>query len=554
MDSLQNLLLDNSNQSEMISELNFHLGMGYGFEDDIIRSTEHFLKAIQYSNNDNVDTKVSSYIILTHIYLLTGKYDESNYYLKKIVDIHNQIETDSIYFSSLSYVAGYHSSITKNIDSAIYYEKTIINNGYNYIDKTSMQAAYFNLASNYTKIEELDSAYKFIQLGFKVNKENLSDVSEDLAANRQLMFGYYILCKNYLNRSKPKDAFVSAKSFVLLAEKQKDTLYIYRSYNLISTVFYKLNLLDSAYLYQKNALKMYKVVVNSDKQNELNEVRLQTEYSYNRKLDSLKSHKIIQDKNVQISLQKEKKDIAVTLLIVGAIFLLILLTLLSKLYNSKNTITSQKNQVEKSLKQNEYLLSEAHHRVKNNLQIVSSLLDKQANISSSEKVKEIMKIAQGRIQSMALLHNILNQEKDFHEINFELYVKKLVRVIYASYANDDSKIEFKINIKDHNLKIDTVIPLGLIINELVSNSLIHAFRNQSQGEIVITVNKEGIDYYNLIVADDGIGMNNSIEDTFSLGLELVQGLAWQLGGKASQINSVKKGMSVKVTFTDSPIT
>ena len=550
IDSLNQKLKTTSDQSKHFSKLHFYLGMAYAHNDNISKSTEHFLKAIQYSKIKNYDIKAQSYIMLTHIYILTGKKEESNYYLKKIVDIQNKIESDSIYFSALSYVAGYHSSITHETDSAIYIEHKIIRDGSKFIDTTLLQSAYFNLSANYIRVQKLDSAYKYIQKGFSIKKQNKDEASEINEANRQLMFGYHILTKIDLGRSKYEKALVPAKLFSSMAIMQKDTFYIYHAYKQLSNVYFKLKQMDSAYYYQKSTLEMYKSVVNSDMQNELNEVKLQTEFEYNRKLDSLKNNKVIQEKNTIIKLGKEKKETLNKILFVALLFLLILIILILKILNSKKLITSQKNQLERSLKHNESLLNEAHHRVKNNLQIVSSLLDNQSISSSDKKVKAIIKVAQNRIQSMALLHQLLNQDRTFYKVNLEQHVIKLVHLINESYFNSNTKVKLNIIIQEKQLRIDTVIPLGLIITELVSNSLIHAFTHQKEGEITVSIKKDKLNFYLLTVTDNGIGIDSTLDNTTSLGLELVHGLAWQLGGKVTMIENIHQGTSVNVTFID----
>ena len=551
IDSLKNLIQSSSNQFTIISELYFNLGMGYGNKGDIIQSTEYFLKCLQYSGKDNYDLKGYTYIMLTHIYNLTGERNESIYFLKKIVDIQDKIETDSIYYSALSYVSGYHSSISLNIDSAIFYEKKVINEGFDFINKTTLQGAYFNLAANFSRINEPDSAYAYLEDGFKVENSNLSDLDEINESNRQLMFGFHVLASNFLSRSKLKDALDAATSFVNLAVNQEDTFYIYHSYVQMSDVFYKMNLMDSAYFYQKNALKMYKSVINSDKQNELKEVKLRTEFEYKRSIDSLETQKVVEQKNSMIQKQKDKEQIVFYFMFVGVLFTLFLLFLFSKLFKSKKTITIQNNKLEISLSQNESLLNEAHHRIKNNLQIISSLLDKQAEFSSSNEVKSIMRIAQNRIQSMALLHQLLNQEKSFYNLESNLYIKELVKLIDQSYSLNKTKIDFVLNIDKLNLNIDTVVPLGLIITELVSNAIIHAFPNDREGEIIISLKNVEFGLNELIVEDNGVGITSDKKNDSSLGLSLVEGLAWQLNGDVIIDQQEQNCTRIKIMFKES---
>ena len=160
-------------------------------------------------------------------------------------------------------------------------------------------------------------------------------------------------------------------------------------------------------------------------------------------------------------------------------------------------------QVNASLKEKEVLLKEVHHRVKNNMQVISSLLNLQAKRYDDKKVIDILSESRNRIKSMALIHEGLYQTKDFANITFAEYVKSLVTHLMRSNGVDTDSISTDIDIKDILLGIDTSIPCGLILNELVSNSLKHAFREGVKGEIRISMKK--IDDFGLRLPADKAG-------------------------------------------------
>ena len=184
-------------------------------------------------------------------------------------------------------------------------------------------------------------------------------------------------------------------------------------------------------------------------------------------------------------------------------------------------------QIKRSLKEKEVLLREVHHRVKNNMQIISSLLSLQSQYIEDDQLREAFKDSQNRIQSMAIVHEKLYQSEDFASIDFKEYVESLTRSLFQSSRIDIGRITLKVEVGDVPLGSDYVIPCGLIINELISNCLKHAFPGNKKGEITIKLNRCNEKEIELVVADNGIGMpgNIDIENTKSLGLRLVTILA-----------------------------
>jgi two-component sensor histidine kinase len=183
-------------------------------------------------------------------------------------------------------------------------------------------------------------------------------------------------------------------------------------------------------------------------------------------------------------------------------------------------------QIKASLQEKEVLLKEVHHRVKNNMQIISSLLSLQSGYIPDESLREMFKESQNRIKSMALVHEKLYQSKDFAKIDLNEYVKTLVRDLIRSYGQKAGDIVVKIDIGTVYLGVDLALPCGLIINELVSNSLHHAFPGDRRGELHISLHSVG-NTVKLVVKDNGVGIPPDIDyrDTESLGLRLVTILA-----------------------------
>ena len=204
-------------------------------------------------------------------------------------------------------------------------------------------------------------------------------------------------------------------------------------------------------------------------------------------------------------------------------------------------------QIKRDLEEKEILLQEIHHRVKNNMQIISSLLKLQSAHIKDKRALELFQNSRDRVKTMALIHDALYRSKDLANIDFAEYVRKLTTQIFVSYGTSSNLIKIKINIKDVLMDINTAIPCGLIINELVSNSLKYAFPEGRKGEISISFNYNN-KVNTLYVKDNGIGISGKIdlENSSTLGLLLVSSLTKQLDGTL-KLEKVK-GTSFKITF------
>ncbi|WP_442947975.1 sensor histidine kinase [Nostoc sp.] len=207
-------------------------------------------------------------------------------------------------------------------------------------------------------------------------------------------------------------------------------------------------------------------------------------------------------------------------------------------------------QIQASLLEKEVLLKEIYHRVKNNLQVISSLLNLQSAYIKDEHDLVIFRQSQQRIESMALVHEKLYQSQDLAKINFGEYIRDLVASLFAAYEVNEDAIALIINIDDRVfLGLDTAIPCSLIIHELVSNSLKYAFPIGRNGTISINLKKDQKNQVTLVVSDDGIGLpsNFNFKNLASLGWLLVDALSNQLSGNINIQGAM--GVECHLTFT-----
>ena len=196
----------------------------------------------------------------------------------------------------------------------------------------------------------------------------------------------------------------------------------------------------------------------------------------------------------------------------------------------KEQLAAQNELVEKSLQEKEILLREIHHRVKNNLQIVSSLLNLQSDYIADEHALQAVKESRNRVQSMSLIHQNLYQENNLTGIDIQDYIGKLCDNLFHSYNIQHNKVKLIKELQPMNLDVDVVVPLGLILNELITNSLKYAFNDGRDGAIKIIL-KEEDNLLKLGVYDNGTGIQQKPKDEYGFGYKMINAFLQKLKGK-----------------------
>ena len=218
------------------------------------------------------------------------------------------------------------------------------------------------------------------------------------------------------------------------------------------------------------------------------------------------------------------------------------------------------NQIRSALREKEILLQEVHHRVKNNLQVISSILSLQRRFVSDPKMIEVLEESQNRISTMSFIHESLYQNTDFSSIGFSEYLTRLTHNLIQSYSKVASGVELVMDLDEVHINLKQAIPCGLIVNELISNALKHAFQGKEGGKIYISVKKKQ-DKIFIGVADNGVGLpsNFNFDTNESLGVYLVQALVEQLDGELivdnkHTDNALPKDVGASFLFSFTPLT
>ncbi len=201
------------------------------------------------------------------------------------------------------------------------------------------------------------------------------------------------------------------------------------------------------------------------------------------------------------------------------------------------------------LQQRETMLREIHHRVKNNMQVMSSLLSLQSRVASNPEISRMLEQNQNRIQSMALLHELLYQSDDLAVVDFSKYIRRMVDHLFRSYGVDTRKIRLHTELDAVGLELDDALPCGLLISEVISNCLKHGFPDGREGEVRIRLRCQSPTAVVLVLSDTGVGLPGDLDwtTTRSLGLRLVRSLAQQL--QASLEIRSQGGAEVHLAFT-----
>jgi two-component sensor histidine kinase len=310
-----------------------------------------------------------------------------------------------------------------------------------------------------------------------------------------------------------------------------------------------------------NAIKHYQLykqlsdsVFKGEKSKQIN--NLQVEFESEKK-----------DKNIDLLTQEAKlqkiqiqKDTVVRYVFIASVVVLILFILV--LYNGFRSKKKKNQQLEikrqkineqnelnkKMLLEKEWLLKEIHHRVKNNLQIVISLLNTQSAYLDNEDALMAIQNSQHRMHAMSLIHQKLYQSDNLANIDMSWYIYELISYMRECF-DTDQKINFVLDTEKVYLDVAQAVPLGLIINEAINNAIKYAFPSDKKGDVIIELKNTEENNYQLLIADNGVGLPSNFEDTErnSLGMNLMMGLTDQIDGTFEMKNN--NGLQIKIAFT-----
>lgn len=492
-----------------LSFLHTQLGYVYERKGQLDRAAEEAITALKIGEKLKDQKAIAlAFSDLSNLLWKQGKYTKGLEYGLKSLAIFEKRGLNDLDYDFTLYVVGNNYLAIKDYDKAQrYYEHaSVLGERYGFYNNLS--DVYISLVDLYSDLKEYDKA---------------ANAGEKAINYAELLQNDFMLMRSWLSVGKLQNikgnysaAVRSLKKCIEVAtEEFEDAFYLSQAYEQLGNALAGNHQYMEAYEAFSKYDKLTKVVFTLEADERI--TLLQTELEVAQKEGTI----LLQ----QLRL-KRQANIQVLLLIIAGLLLLFLVVLNISVRNNrtKNKMLQLQNE------EKEFLLKEIHHRVKNNLEIVSSLLALQAAHMDNSKVAEAMEKSRDRIHSMSMIHQKLYQEKSLSSIEMKDYFENLANYIRAIFgAEERVKILFEMDTLE--LDVDTAVPIGLIVNELLTNSLKYAFPNNREGTIRIGLKKEGLQL-SLWVADDGIGKSEigKVCGT-GFGTQLIALLTQQLDGK-----------------------
>ncbi|MEP1094890.1 MAG: histidine kinase dimerization/phosphoacceptor domain -containing protein [Cyclobacteriaceae bacterium] len=425
-----------------------------------------------------------------------------------------------------------------------------------YGNENGIEIVSLNLGSIYNSIGDFEK-------GFEYNRK-LQKLTEKRGSQRNLAKSYVNMANSFQGLGQLDSSLFYVSKAMVFFEEKKDTLNIAHSLLSIASFHHESLNYENAIAFAERLQKLNEVLNNRElivenqfllsrslakigkherarnslekaffqKDSLLTESLNEAIANLNLKYESERKEREISELkflNQEVELSKERSSnqrniflLIASLVILAAFFLIVLLRAKSRANRA----------ISKSLSEKEVLLREIHHRVKNNLQVISSLLSLQSRYIEDEAAQAAVNEGQNRVKSMALIHQKLYQNNNLLGVEVIDYIKNLTATLKDAYGIDEDRVSINYELEDLKIDVDTIIPIGLILNELISNSFKYAFPNDREGTLKIVLRKLENEL-ELRVTDDGVGSTKEVEKSNSFGMRMIQSLALKLEAKVS---------------------
>lgn len=491
--------------------------------------------------------RVYYFTVFAYIRLIEGKYDKAIMYYQKSLDIGKNNQDNPSKIFPLIYLGRIHVLLNKPNEALPYF-----NQAYKVSEDIGLEDAqgeiYYNLGLVYKKLNKLSLA--------KDNFEKALVICEKI--DDHLCKGYVLkeLAEIYnILSSKPlKPILLESKNNLLVGiEKSKnnqDIIELMEGQHYLFKVDSLLGDIESSLKWYHNYISFRDSLFNI--KNKILIQELELTHETNKKTQEVNLLKT--QNELQILKAKESRVIRIVLLvllIISSLFLVLLLNRYIIKQKSYKIIKFKNNEIE-------ILMKEIHHRVKNNLQIILSLLNSQINRLKNEKeTRDVFVECQNKIKSISIIHQKLYKNDNFNEIPASDFIKDIVEYLKRTYEdqNQNDGVKFMITVDEIMIKMETAVPIGLIINEIVTNSLKYAFSVQNYNiEKKISIKFQQIatpENYILEINDNGVGLpvNFDVDNLSSFGIQMIRGLVNQLDGKFEMNSALNSGTLTKIILS-----
>lgn len=424
--------------------------------------------------------------------------------------------------------------------------KLAIENRHKAKSEKSLSYSYNNIALVFKAQNQYDSALYYLGKSEEY-KIKLNEMS--------------LLSSTYFNFAELYSIIGDTTKFFTYIEKAELNALTYNNYTTLQSLYLFRSEFESKRGNYEGAYEfLLKVVEQLDTLDENQQITLgkvlQAKFQGEQKAEviaQLKKSNTELDKKTKQLANEESGFLWVTVGLISASFILVimLLILLKNLRVSKKSTIKLKSINEELIQtrltsvEKDVLIKEIHHRVKNNLQIIKSLIRLQNGTIEDQAITDILLDFENRVTSMALVHESLYKSLDLSKVNIKEYYTKLLKDLIQAYSLD-VEVEGVFDINIDNFGIDTLIPLGLLTNEIISNALKHGFEGRKKGIISVEITMQDNGMYQLKIGDNGIGMHERFQNKQSLGMELIETLVEQLDGEMTRV--IENGTHYIITF------
>jgi two-component sensor histidine kinase len=501
-----------------------NLGYVYERRGQIGNASDYAMKTLRLGEKLNQPkAQAMAYSDLSNLFWKQSKFDKGLEYGLKSISIFESIGMNNLDYDFTLYIVGNNYLALKKYPEALAYFNRSIKMGEQYGFYNNLSDVYISLADlysnmgNYSRAEEAGmNAVKYAEL---------------LENNYMQMRSWLSLGRMNNNQKKYIAAVDNLQKCIAIASADfGDKYFLHKAYEELSKAYAGMGQFDKAYFAFQQHDKLEDELFTVDADERIAKIEAQFELTKKENTIALQETKLKQQKNIQIFG-----------IILGTLMILFLLFLYRTYLRNKQTniILAKQN------KEKEFLLKEIHHRVKNNLEVVSSLLSLQSGQSNSKEVQELMEENQNRVQSMSMIHQKLYQGDNLATIEMKDYFMNLGNYTLDVF-NAREKISIDYNMDNLEIDVDMAVPIGLIVNELLTNSLKYAFPDKRKGLISIRLFKDQQKLH-LQVSDNGIGKPTSFsENKHGFGTKLVELLTIQLDGRMSE--KISEGTIIKFIF------
>lgn len=514
-----------------------NIGVIYNEKKDFRNALKYYMRSLNIKEEIDYQTGIATTLInIGEVYGALKNYSQALRYMTRSMKLAQQIKAKNILRNSYKYLSQLYQEMG-NLQKALeYYKLYSMEKDKIFNDRISqtvaeMQAKY-ETEKKEKEIAKLEHEKELQSLELIANKQfrNFLTVGSSLA----LIFIILILRAYYHIRKKNELLKGSEERYRAVIEQSNECIYLVE-------------------LYSRRILEVNQAFLDliGYKREEILNMIIYDFLAHNRKDIDEKIQKIVRYGGANLGERRYRRQDGT---IVDAEVRVDLIRYSGKevMCVVARNITERKKSEEKiraSLKEKELLLKEIHHRVKNNMQIVSSLLSLQSKRIKNKETLVLFKESQSRIESMALIHETLYRSKDLAEIDASEYIKRLASSLFSNYGINDARINLEMGVDHIKLGIDKMLPFGLILNELITNALKHAFPDNRTGAIQIFLSRSKGDSYRLVVSDNGVGIPGSFYQgkANSLGLRLIHNLVEQINGEIEISN--EGGTNYEIRFS-----